>query len=485
MTSITVKQFKDYKAKLFDKNGGDRSFSIQTERCYDKICPFSAGEETNIRITHPLHDVHQLADTFLYLEFSVQGTPKESDTVFLGWRDASQIFKTLRVYSNNNETGYWQRECTKEGLLKTLEMCSEQAKSRLYESSDLDQVYEHESCCGTYVTMTNGTNFTGDIKVVIPIASLLPFEHFKDVFAPALDITLKFALNMDSMVVGSVRFGKVNLTNASSTNRYSNRTASTLKPYTEKISSLTLTCTKCVCECYGYNVTPDVKQSLFDMSQQPLAIPCRKIEVVKMPDKFRSGSSSYVSVIHHALDDVSKILIMTNSTKRITYSLYQLYIDGQVYPNSDYMQYVASQRVSSGNTQYVSGEHARFAASYIRYLNPKGTIRPALLSNMIHNGNANNFYDFCLPFQLRRNTTYEVYDGKDTQGTQVPLEVRLQTEQALTEDLTVELWLIRDCAWTIDANGLKFDNHAQLTGDEINWLKHRPEEHKLVRNIFH
>ena len=494
MTGNTVKQFADFEKKLFDKNGGDRSFSILTEQCYDKICPFSAGEQTNIRITHPLHDVHQLADTFLYLEFRIQGNGIGNNTYFLGWRDASQIFKTLRVYSDNAETGYWQRECTKEGLFKSLETSNEECQSRLYESSDIDQIYERESCCGTYLEMKTGVAFTKEFQVIIPITSILAFENMKDLFAPALDITLKFTLDSESIVYGVPRFGKMNKANHDGADVYSNKLQAYLRPYAlwNTNHAFNITCTKCICECYGYTVTPSVKQNLFNISQYPLVIPCRKLEIVKMPDKFRKDATSYVSVIHHALDNVSQILIMPDWCKaRINYTLFQLYIAGQVYPSSDYMQFRSTdgEMFTGLNDNHIRqlNEHARFAAAYVRNLNPKGTIREGILSNIIADSDTYNFYDFTLPFQLKRNTQYDVYDGWDSNGTQVPLEVRLQTEKDMEDDLTIELWLIRDCCWILDARGLRFVNHPgqELTGQELGWLRHRPENHKLFRNAQH
>ena len=488
MTGITVKQFADYKAKLFDRNGGDRSFSILTEQCYDKVCPFGPNEETNIRITHPLHDVHQLQDTFLYLEFRLQGVGGPNvngrpwqTTYFLGWKDASQIFKTLKVYSNNAETGYFQRDCAKEGLLKSLETPNEQCLSRLYENSDCNQVYERESCCGAYILINSNRSFDVSFQVILPISSLLAFENIKDIFAPALDITLKFSLNFESLSLGVVRYGKLRVQNYNNENKYLNRTGSYHLPCYAAYAggacargSLKLTCTRCTCECYGYTVPPSVKQNLFQMSQQPLVIPCRKLEIVTMPDKFKGTTNSYTSVIHHSLDNVRKILIMNNHMRRLTFTVYQLYIDGQLYPASDYMQ-------------YLSKEQARYAASYVRNLNPKGTIKKGLVNNIVCNDDRNNFLDFSLPFQLKRNNKYDVYDGKDSGGTQVPLEVRLQTENNLVFDTTVELWLIRDCAWILDANGLRFVNHPGqvLTGKELGWIRHRPEEPAKMRNTQH
>ena len=486
MTGITVKQFADYKAKLFDRNGGDRSFSIRTEQCYGKVCPFGPNEETNIRITHSLHDVHQLADSFLYLEFTIQGTGGPNlngnpwQTVyFLGWRDASQVLKNLRVYSNNTETGYFQRDCGKEGMVKFWETSNEQCLSRVYENSDVDQVYERESCCGTYVIVRSNRTFQSTFQVVIPISSILVFENVKDIFAPALDITLKFSLNKDSMVAGAPRRGKFDNVFYMSQDRYAITNPAFIIPFqsTDQIvkDSLKLTCTRCTCECYGYTVTPSVKQNLFQMSQQPLVIPCRKLEIVTMPDKFKTGTSSYVSVIHHSLDNVSQILIMPNNTRgRLHYILYQLYIDGHVYPASDYMQFPYQ-------------EQGRFAAVYVRNKNPKGTIRSGLFNNIVFNGDANNFSEFSLPFQLKRNNKYDVYDGKDSGGTQVPLEVRLQTPGNMAVDITVDLWLIRDCAWILDANGLRFVNHPGqvLTGNELGWIRHRPEEPAKMRNTQH
>ena len=441
-----------------------------------------------------MHDVHQLADTFLTFNFRLQGTGGPNRDIipninpvgnpwqqmyFFGWRDASQIIKNLRIYSNNAETGYFQRECEKEGLFKFFGTSNEECLSRLYQTTDLDRVYQRDPCCGTYIQVFSNTPFDVTFQVVLPISSLLVFEKVKDIFAPALDITLKFALNMESLVIATVNEAKTNVITYNSDERYVNKPEFVILPYWRLVDnaiakdSLKLTCTRCTCECYGYTVPPSVKQNLFQMSQQPLVIPCRKLEIVSMPDKFYG--ESYVSVIHHSIDNVSELLIIIQgSAGRYHYQLCQLYIDGQLYPASDYMQ-------------YLTDGQARFAAAYVRNRNPKGTIRTGLVHNIIDTGDVNNFTEFSLPFQLKRNNNYDVYDGKDSGATQVALEVRLQCNGWQNEPGSVELWLIRDCAWILDANGLRFVNHPGqvLTGKELGWITHRPEEPAKMRNTQH
>ena len=54
---------------LIQKNDGIRSFSCETNNCYDSDQNFTDDQQTHIRITNSSHDINQLNQSFLRFEF--------------------------------------------------------------------------------------------------------------------------------------------------------------------------------------------------------------------------------------------------------------------------------------------------------------------------------------------------------------------------------------------------------------------------------
>lgn len=483
----TVSRISRKRFNAFEPNGGERTFSILPERCHDKTVPFTSDDETMIRITHPNHDVHQLQDTFIYFEFRVLGslTPNvRLPALFLGWRDANQILKNLRVYSNNVQTDYIQRDCAKEGFHKASKMSDEERHCQLFaHTREVDAINYQSSICGTYIdfaTDTNSTYFTSEFAVVLPITDIPAFENFKDVSAPGLDITLKFSINAESLMCCQVDVGKYNqyedlyyykevpidvkyqlhsLTNVTLYDEYY------LQSQNVNISITSLTCTKCQCECYGYNVRPDVRLALAEQALKPLLIPCTKLEIYKMPDTLTTGSTSYASITHANLEDVKEIAVMIPFDDHPTYypivrySSIQLYVDGKPYP-------IDPESMTLYNPRLIS--------HLVRSRKNKGMINESTLASMIPDNDIDpSSCEYGIVFQTKRNRDgMFVWDGLDSDGKRVSLDLRFALSTALTQTVRPEIWVIRDTSWLLDINGLKYINYQNhlKTHKELGWL---------------
>ena len=54
--------------QLIEKNDGVRSFSVLTNNCFNVDAPFSDDQQTHIRITNNVHDINQLAQSYIRME---------------------------------------------------------------------------------------------------------------------------------------------------------------------------------------------------------------------------------------------------------------------------------------------------------------------------------------------------------------------------------------------------------------------------------
>ena len=267
-----VAGFRAKLSHLMSKNEGVRQFNVYQTYCYNDSAPFTVSDVeehyTYLPITSDKNDVSQLDKTFVTFKMrakvrlnenictynTLNLNDNEPNTIehasdfhiFLGWKDANEMFKVLQVYNANVDSGYQQRECAKEGFAYSLYVPEEQKQNELYSHSRWDDVVNgRRGVCGGYykingkdetytvkeegikaqeaverpgipedqpqVTMKpfdkhdewhlKSTEFwVEDLTAVLHINQLLPLQAFEAWPGGLGDVTLKFIINKDSMV---------------------------------------------------------------------------------------------------------------------------------------------------------------------------------------------------------------------------------------------------------------------------------------------
>ena len=211
-----------------------------------------------------------------------------------------------------------------------------------------------------------------NIEIVLPINDILAFQAFEDFPTGLGDIVLKFFVNKDSMVYAICDPVAVdeNLKflngEAASTDDYSKMRTFTRRFWqvgqqcdcfetnTNKIDGSAnskfalyvdqLTCTKCQCECYGYNITQECKKQLVSLftPANPYIIPAQQIDIKYFANSAQTAGQ-YTSDFTYALHNVTDfIVVFPRETTDITtftnpcIKQVQLRVDGKLYPNQDF-----------------------------------------------------------------------------------------------------------------------------------------------------
>ena len=505
-------------------NDGTRSFSITQNKCYEHECPFDENQEVSIKITSNEHDIHQLKDTYIHMVFDVefqlsnqitssQGiNPAPPEILFIGWRNSTEVFRQIEVLNMEMNTGYLQRECAKEGFaMGTYKTMEEKRNQKFVHSLYEDVIRSRAGVCGGYVDygadiLANTTYKIENVEVIIPITDIPAFQYMDELPGLIGDITLKFYINRNSMVWAQCdpyltfqEHGKINGINNNLDARFiyvnydpkffqvgrSGRIINyygTVMNYPRTLNitlNVTkLTCKKCVCDCYGYNVNDACKAKLAKLfSKESISyIPCKQVDVVHYTVPiFRTydadpinpqllpvppGDIDYTGDLTVPLRNVSDILLVfpKNGTDQTVFSnpvlkKLQLRINGKQYPKEPFA-------TTSG---------ARFTAIQIRagynekYCEIDKEWLDSINRNILWNGYEFNDTACLIRFQLKRNTPEGkemVYDGIETGTENVNIQLSFVATADTHSDIkkcNPELWLIRDTFWEASAqNGLKY-----------------------------
>ena len=345
-----------------------------------------------------------------------------------------------------------------------------------------------------------------DLTAVVPINCILPFQSFQEWPKCFGDITLKFYLNKDSMVFAQVDpltsfIDKYNrdtvlandivptnailpqalqkLYGANGINNFMfNRTFTQVGHAGPLISSyrtdnvnmntaditlsvLKLEITSIKCDCFGFNVTQETNDLLFQMftPMHPMIIPSQELEVVPFQFAPKANlASSYVADISYTLHNVTDfVLVFPEEPGNMT-----------VFRNPN----LTNLQLRVNNIPY---PHEPFDNTYDhRFLNY--TIRASDLDNFFaankdyvnsmtykrENTDKNTPYDitnFIVTIQAERNGKGYFFDGVETGTQNVNINLRFNyTVNGLGQsDAPPELWLCRDTYWTVDSqNGLRY-----------------------------
>ena len=497
------------KKEILEPNDGVRFFSIYTNTCYDTGPSFTSDQYTHLRITDNRHDMNELRNSFINFEFqadiqfSAALTAATSDKdggieyapsiqFFVGWKNASDLLKTLQIENSNIDTNYFQKECSIESFAMNCMKPNELKKMNkfshtLYQDARTGQ----DGVCGAYITIAPGTNIdaysvhTVKFNIVLPISDITCLQSFPDFPSIMGDLVLKFTVNKNSLVwcqCDPYEITKRNVIknlelhpNRDVDTRYEHlgyerrffqvgQKARCITNYGKDslalgdltISVAKLVCTKCTCDVYGYNIQQNVKQEIYNMFEEQFYIPSQEIEVVKFIEPYRGGS--YHSNISQQIHNVTGFVVVVPDPGSQTCYLnpmlnnLQFICDGVGYPHKPFENTYNSRFYT---TMMRAGDQENFFEADNDYKNSIFRKTGSRYKNTL-----SDISSFMITFQTERNCNGNYYDGLETENQKVSIELKFSSSDLEIDPEHPEkpqVWFIRDTYWTLDnKNGLKY-----------------------------
>ena len=502
---------------LIEKNDGIRNFNIYSNYCYDSAVPFDETQQTRLKITSHKNDINEISKSFINFEFEatvqidtdiigadsntawyltkiidsegqekikrvdIEMSPKIS--FFIGWKNASEIFKTLQIENLNIDTNYYQRNCAQEGFYFNTIKSNEYKVKNKYSHSIYTKARAHSpEVCGGYLDIDAGqdlaknTPYKVKFNVVLPISDIPCLEYFPDFPSTCGDLVLKFTLNKDSMVYTQVDpvenwerstfplcdFKLDQRIDSKYENLRYERIFKQIGCYIETMENLkdidfgyyitldvlNLKCTKCSCDVYGFNISTKSKEKIYNIFNETQYFPARHLEVIDFSDN-NSYSSSYLSFdIAQPIHNVSKFVFVEVEKGCLT-----------CYNNNNNCD-------------------IQFICDGIRYPNKPldNTIDSRFYSIMIRSGDQNNFFEvdhsykntlldykkevtdqtsFFTTFQAKRNGNGHFFDSVDKDKDKVNIQIKYYKNDIL--EYKSQMWFIRDTYWSFNnQEGLKY-----------------------------
>ena len=512
---------------LISKNDGTRSFIIRTEDCHDQNAPFNQSQETRLRITHNDHMISQITEGFinfkikltLQLSKDIQAT-HVNDTnhlgkLFVGFKSSNQLLDQLQIYSNNVSTGYQQNECCREGYgYSTIKPYSEK-KTRKYTHSLYENVSDYsQSVCGTYIDLSDfrdGQKHDVEFEMNLPFEDILAFQAF-DLYPNRVvgDIEIRFYVKpvglvycqvdprtikevkeyMEDTIIDSTfksapvfKHGFTQIGNESKIAALNVGSDKSITPTTESItlSCLGLTVTSCKSNMFGFCVKEHSLQSIAQMLSRPLPIPSQQLDYNAFP--LAATRSGIQSTINMPLFNTTSITVVfpkhANDYTCFDNPIYhnvQLTINGQNYPDEPvstlgarFLQYQLVASELDGGIQCTkefedSLTMDRNKADGGKY---KNTLSDAS--------------SFMLNIQTERSRGGYLFDGLDSNGQNIPIQIRGQPiypdvndtyynfdETGENRPPPPQLFVCRDTYFTVDINdGLVYHPTGSPEGSQV------------------
>ncbi len=511
---------------LISKNDGTRSFIIRTEDCHDQNAPFNQSQETRLRITHNDHMISQITEGFinfkikltLQLSKDIQAT-HVNDTnhlgkLFVGFKSSNQLLDQLQIYSNNVSTGYQQNECCREGYCySTIKPYSEK-KTRKYTHSLYENVSDYsQSVCGTYIDLSDfrdGQKHDVEFEMNLPFEDILAFQAF-DLYPNRVvgDIEIRFYVKPVGLVYCQVDPRKIkevkefmedesiaatftetpvflhqftqigNESKIAALKIASGNVTSTTKAVT--LSCHGLTVTSCKSNMFGFGVKESTLQAIASMFSEPVSIPSQQLDYNAFP--LAPTRAGVQSTINAPLNNTTSISVMfpkhSNDYTCFDNPIYhnvQLTINGQNYPDEPvstlgarFLQYQLVASELDGGIQCTkefedSLTMDRNKADGGKY---KNTLSDAS--------------SFMLNIQTERSRGGYLFDGLDSNGQNIPIQIRGQPiypdvndtyynfdETGENHPPPPQLFVCRDTYFTVDINdGLVYHPTGSPEGSQV------------------
>ena len=520
----------EYYKKLKDiisTNDGTRSFIIRTEDCHDQNAPFNQSQETRLRITHNDHMISQITEGFINFNIKLtlqlsevitdihSGDEKQLGKIFVGFKSSNQLLDQLQIYSNNISSGYQQNECCREGFCySTIKPYSEK-KTRKYTHSLYENVSDYsQSVCGTYIDLSDfrdGQKHDVEFEMNLPFEDILAFQAF-DLYPNRVvgDIEIRFYVKpvglvycqvdprtikevkeyMEDTIIDSTfksapvfKHGFTQIGNESKIAALNVGSDKSITPTTESItlSCLGLTVTSCKSNMFGFCVKEHSLQSIAQMLSRPLPIPSQQLDYNAFP--LAATRSGIQSTINMPLFNTTSITVVfpkhANDYTCFDNPIYhnvQLTINGQNYPDEPvstlgarFLQYQLVASELDGGIQCTkefedSLTMDRNKADGGKY---KNTLSDAS--------------SFMLNIQTERSRGGYLFDGLDSNGQNIPIQIRGQPiypdvndtyynfdETGENHPPPPQLFVCRDTYFTVDINdGLVYHPTGSPEGSQV------------------
>ena len=498
------------------RNDGVRTFSITQNKCYLPEAPFTSDQETNIKITSGEHDINQLRDTYLDMTFtavvslSTDIANAENSRIFVGWKNSTECLRQLQVLNMNTDTKYIQRECAKEGFLMGTYKSQEEKRNNPFAHSLYSDVeYGINSISGGYYDLTStlaaNTQVEVTLHAIVPITDLLVFKEFDEIPGLLGDITLKFYINKNSLVWAQVDpkkyYDRIQIQSGSSNRRddlynqqpydrrfiqagrsgiiftsYDDTNSENIATGSGTLTVHSLTCTRCVCECYGFNVLDNAKKQLVTLYQNPFIIPAKQVDVMNFPNVITTDTTLpttqyYIGDLGVPLRNVSDIMLVfpMNTTDQTVFinpmlEKVQLKINGKQFPKEAFADTYGARfcaiQVRAGYTLKYVEMDKEWLDSISHSLILSDSV---LFDDRVGFWTVSDQTSFVMRFQVERNSSIDrqiFYDGIESGPESVNIQLSFQTTtntQANIMKRSPQIWLVRDTYWTADSkNGLQY-----------------------------
>ena len=507
---------------LVQENDGTRSFVLRTVDCHDQAAPFNSSQETRIAITHSDHQISQITDGFLTFQVKlmlqltgIDPTFADKDhlcKIFVGFKSSNQILDQLQITCRNLSTGYQQNECCREGFAYSTLKPKQEKKTRKYVHSLYENVSIYSpSVCGTYIDIAefkDGLPHPVEFEINLPFDNILALQAF-DMYPNSIcgDLELKFYVkprglvwcmvdptnvkDYKEMMEGeSIPF--VSDKNLSSMFKHAftqiNNAAEIINSFTEGpsgadgVAKVSATKGSCILQCtgmeirslksnmYGFNVESESLAKIAQLFATPQIIPSQQLDYNAFP--IAATSAGIQSTINMPVCNTTCISIMFPKHdndftvfENPIYNNLQLTINGKNMPD----EVVNSQGARFLQYQLIAGDLSgglectkEFEDSIVMKKNDGGGNRYA---NCLSDGTS-----FMWNIQCERNNAGYTFDGIDSNGQNIPIQIKGQPvytgindtyynvdKEGTAHPPPPQIWLCRDTFFRVSAEGVVYE----------------------------
>ena len=509
-------------SELVQTNDGTRSFVLRTVDCHDQAAPFTSSQETRIAITHSDHQISQITDGFLTfnVKFMLQLTGISPDfadkdhlcKIFVGFKSSNQILDQLQILCRNLSTGYQQNECCREGFAYSTLKPRNEKKTRKYVHSLYENVSIYSpSVCGTYIDIAefkDGLPHPVEFEINLPFDNILALQAF-DLYPNIVcgDLELKFYVKPRGLVWCMVdplnvkefkemmEGDSINITceqNLSAMFRHGftqiDNSAEIINKFVESESGVEgvskITCDKGACtlictgmevrslksNMYGFNVTSESLQKIAQLFTTPQIIPSQQLDYNAFP--IAATQAGIQSTINMPVTNTTCISIMFPKHdndytvfENPVYNNLQLTVNGKNMPD----EVVSSQGARFLQQQLIASDLSgglectkEFEDSIVM---AKNTSSGSRYHNTLSDGTS-----FMWNIQCERNNAGYTFDGIDSNGQNIPIQIKGQPLYSGINDTYYnvntagtmhppppQIWLCRDTYFLISTEGVVYE----------------------------
>ena len=519
-------------ADLVQVNDGTRSFILRTVDCHDQAAPFNSSQETRIAITHSDHQISQITDGFLtfQVKLMLQLTgidPSFADKdhlckIFVGFKSSNQILDQLQILCRNLNTGYQQNECCREGFAYSTLKPRNEKKTRKYVHSLYENVSIYSpSVCGTYIDVAefkDGLPHPVEFEVNLPFDNILALQAF-DMYPNAVcgDLELKFYVKprglvwcmVDPMNVKEYKEMMEGATiscvcdkNMSALFKHGftqvGNAAEIINSFVEAGSGVdgvakfnvakgacNLMCTgmeirSLKSNMYGFNIADSSLNRIKELFAVPQIIPSQQLDYNAFP--IAATSAGIQSTINMPVTNTTCISIMFPKHdndftvfENPVYNNLQLTINGKNIPD----EVVSSQGARFLQQQLIAGDLSgglectkEFEDSIVMAKNTSAGTR---YNNTLSDGTS-----FMWNIQCERNNAGYTFDGIDSNGQNIPIQIKGQpihtgandTYYNVDKEGTIhppppQIWLCRDTYFLVSTDGVVYESFGTPEGKQV------------------